>query len=118
MRWQKGQLRDNVVSLQASSFQLMGTETFRPKISVLTNLYDAHLDYHGSFEAYAAAKAAITSEQQEDDFLIYNADQGRRFERLHQHRTQSKSLFLLRERKKYGITADDTEYILERRTLY
>ena len=66
---------DNVIVLEASSFQLMGVETFRPNIAILTNLYDSHLDYHGTSEAYAEAKAEITSNQKEDDFLIYNADQ-------------------------------------------
>ena len=104
----EGATEDNVIVLEASSFQLMGTETFRPKISVLTNLYDAHLDYHGSFEAYAAAKAAITSEQQEDDFLIYNADQ----EAIREIASTSNAIkipFSLEGKKEYGITADDTE---------
>ena len=48
--------KDNIIVLEASSFQLMGTETFRPKIAIWTNLYDSHLDYHGTSEAYAIAK--------------------------------------------------------------
>lgn len=66
---------DELIILEASSFQLMGTEKFKPKIAILTNLYEAHLDYHGDFDAYAEAKAQITMQQEEEDFLIYNADQ-------------------------------------------
>ena len=66
---------ENIIVLEASSFQLMGTESFRPKIAIWTNLYDAHLDYHGHSEAYANAKAKITKNQTQADYFIYNDDQ-------------------------------------------
>ncbi|MED1488194.1 UDP-N-acetylmuramoyl-L-alanine--D-glutamate ligase [Bacillus smithii] len=66
---------ENIVVMELSSFQLMGIETFRPHISVITNLYEAHLDYHGTKEEYAKAKANITRNQTEDDYLILNGDQ-------------------------------------------
>ena len=44
---------------ELSSFQLMGTRKFHPHIAVITNLYEAHLDYHGSREAYVHAKWEI-----------------------------------------------------------
>lgn len=65
---------DHVMVLEVSSFQLLGTEQFRPKVSVFLNLFDAHLDYHGTKEKYLAAKAKITANQQEEDLLIFNAD--------------------------------------------
>src|SRR5699024_4608662 len=43
---------NNTLVVEVSSFQLLGTETFRPKISVLLNLFDAHLDYHGTKKEY------------------------------------------------------------------
>lgn len=66
---------NNTIVIELSSFQLMGIESFRPKIALLTNLYEAHLDYHGNMDEYSAAKAAITKNQREDDFFIVNADQ-------------------------------------------
>ncbi|WP_182199070.1 UDP-N-acetylmuramoyl-L-alanine--D-glutamate ligase [Paraliobacillus salinarum] len=60
--------------VELSSFQLMGTETFHPKIAVLLNLFEAHLDYHHTFENYQHAKAQIFANQDENDFIIYNAD--------------------------------------------
>lgn len=66
---------DDTIVIELSSFQLMGIEEFRPEIAIVTNLYDAHLDYHGSKSEYAEAKAAITKNQTEADFFIYNADQ-------------------------------------------
>lgn len=64
----------NVIVTELSSFQLMGTVEFKPKVSVLLNIFDAHLDYHGTKEEYVAAKAKILANQTEDDFVIYNAD--------------------------------------------
>jgi UDP-N-acetylmuramoylalanine--D-glutamate ligase len=61
--------------LELSSFQLMGTDTFKPHIGVITNIYEAHLDYHGSMENYISAKWQITANQTADDYLILNADQ-------------------------------------------
>ncbi len=66
---------DNVIVIELSSFQLMGIQTFRPHIAVYLNLYDAHLDYHGTKDEYSFAKAQITSNQNNTDFFIYNASQ-------------------------------------------
>ncbi|WP_394232611.1 UDP-N-acetylmuramoyl-L-alanine--D-glutamate ligase [Niallia oryzisoli] len=65
----------NQIVIELSSFQLMGTPSFRPRIAILTNLYDAHLDYHGTRIEYVKAKANITKNQTSDDFFIVNAEQ-------------------------------------------
>ncbi|MDZ5711568.1 UDP-N-acetylmuramoyl-L-alanine--D-glutamate ligase [Jeotgalibacillus haloalkalitolerans] len=61
--------------IELSSFQLMGIRQFAPSISIITNIYDAHLDYHASKKEYVDAKAAITRNQTAEDYLIVNADQ-------------------------------------------
>jgi UDP-N-acetylmuramoylalanine--D-glutamate ligase len=66
---------DNTIVIELSSFQLMGIDQFKPLIAIITNLYDAHLDYHGTRKEYIGAKALITKNQTEEDFLIVNADQ-------------------------------------------
>jgi len=66
---------ENTIVIELSSFQLMGIVDFKPKIAILTNLYDAHLDYHGTKKEYVAAKANITKNQTELEYLIVNADQ-------------------------------------------
>jgi UDP-N-acetylmuramoylalanine--D-glutamate ligase len=66
---------ENTIVIELSSFQLMGIETFNPKIAIITNLYDAHLDYHGTKKEYIEAKANITKNQTELEYLIVNADQ-------------------------------------------
>ena len=66
---------ENTIVIELSSFQLMGIDTFNPKIAIITNLYDAHLDYHGTRKEYIEAKANITKNQTELEYLIVNADQ-------------------------------------------
>src|SRR5699024_4916779 len=65
---------DESLLLELSSFQLQGTKEFKPHIAALLNLYEAHLDYHDSFEKYCEAKANIFINQSEKDFLVYNYD--------------------------------------------
>jgi UDP-N-acetylmuramoylalanine--D-glutamate ligase len=60
--------------LEVSSFQLETIAEFRPRIAVVLNITPDHLDRHGSFENYAAAKARITENQTGDDFLVLNAE--------------------------------------------
>jgi UDP-N-acetylmuramoylalanine--D-glutamate ligase len=60
--------------LEVSSFQLETIESFRPRIAAVLNITPDHLDRHGTFEAYAAAKARITENQTADDFLVLNAE--------------------------------------------
>lgn len=65
---------DTTMVLELSSFQLQGTEKFRPNIAVLLNIYEAHLDYHKTFENYTAAKCNIFKNQTEEDYVVFNAD--------------------------------------------
>ncbi|MDQ4129486.1 MAG: Mur ligase family protein, partial [Actinomycetota bacterium] len=44
---------------ELSSFQLRFTDLLRPEIGVLLNLAPDHLDWHGDFTAYAAAKGRL-----------------------------------------------------------
>jgi UDP-N-acetylmuramoylalanine--D-glutamate ligase len=60
--------------LEVSSFQLETTEQFHPEIAVILNITPDHLDRHGSFENYVAAKERIFANQTADDALVLNAD--------------------------------------------
>lgn len=66
----------DLLVMELSSFQLMGITTFRPQIAVITNLFSAHLDYHGSRAAYVQAKWQIQKNMTPADTLILNWDQG------------------------------------------
>lgn len=74
---------DNTIVIELSSFQLMGIETFNPRIAIITNLYDAHLDYHGTRKEYIEAKANITKNQTDLEYLIVNSDQEETVEIAH-----------------------------------
>jgi UDP-N-acetylmuramoylalanine--D-glutamate ligase len=52
-----------VIVCEASSFQLEDTLAFAPDAAVLLNLQEDHLDRHGTFENYRAAKLAVFAHQ-------------------------------------------------------
>jgi UDP-N-acetylmuramoylalanine--D-glutamate ligase len=60
--------------LEVSSFQLETVEEFHPRIAVILNITPDHLDRHGSFESYVAAKERIFERQDATDFLVLNGD--------------------------------------------
>ena len=66
---------DDEIVMELSSFQLMGITELKPHIAVITNIYSAHLDYHGTRDEYVTAKMNITKNQTEKDYLILNWDQ-------------------------------------------
>ncbi len=65
---------DTYVVLEVSSFQLETIESFQPKVAVVLNVTPDHLDRHGTFETYLAAKARIFANQTNTDFAVLNAD--------------------------------------------
>ncbi|MDX2061642.1 MAG: UDP-N-acetylmuramoyl-L-alanine--D-glutamate ligase [Bacteroidia bacterium] len=61
--------------LEVSSFQLDDVEQFRPRIGVITNITDNHLDrYQGDVHRYAAAKLKLIQRQRAEDVLVYSLD--------------------------------------------
>ncbi len=64
--------RDDWVVLELSSFMLEGlaSDHWSPHVAVVTNLTENHLDRHGSFGAYAAAKQVILKHQTQADHAV------------------------------------------------
>ena len=58
------------IVVEASSFQLEDVDEFRPRVAVLLNLEPDHLDRHGSFDAYAAAKLRVFENQGLGDVAV------------------------------------------------
>jgi UDP-N-acetylmuramoylalanine--D-glutamate ligase len=65
---------DTVHVVEASSFQLETTDTFKPWIAALLNFSADHLDRHPGEAAYAAAKMRIFANQDGEDWAVVNAD--------------------------------------------
>jgi UDP-N-acetylmuramoylalanine--D-glutamate ligase len=64
-----------VVVAEVSSFQLaFTTDAFAPDVAVLLNVAEDHLDWHGSADAYARAKAQLFAHQGVDALLVVNGD--------------------------------------------
>ncbi len=64
---------DGFVVAELSSFQLEELETLRCQVAVLLNVTDDHLDRHGTFAAYAAAKGRIFHPQTKSDHALVPA---------------------------------------------
>lgn len=61
---------DATVVCEVSSFQLEDAVEFAPEGAVLLNLAPDHIDRHGTFEAYTAAKLRVFAHQGNDDVAV------------------------------------------------
>lgn len=66
--------RDEVLVVEASSYQLEACTVLKPYVAALLNLSDNHLERHGTMERYFAAKARMFACQDQSDCAILNAD--------------------------------------------
>lgn len=67
----KGEKAEIIVA-EVSSFQLDTIDSFRPKVSVVLNITEDHLDRYSDFAAYARAKARIFENQKQSDVAVFN----------------------------------------------
>ncbi|MCW5830003.1 MAG: UDP-N-acetylmuramoyl-L-alanine--D-glutamate ligase [Deltaproteobacteria bacterium] len=68
-----GQKLDAIV-LEVSSYQCETVEKFCPKVAVLLNITEDHLDRYPSFDDYAAAKLRLFRAMGESDWAVLSAD--------------------------------------------
>jgi UDP-N-acetylmuramoylalanine--D-glutamate ligase len=66
--------RWEVLVVEISSFQLEAIEDFRPRISVLLNITEDHLDRYSSYTDYIETKVRIFANQNSGDVAILNRD--------------------------------------------
>jgi UDP-N-acetylmuramoylalanine--D-glutamate ligase len=62
-----------VAVLEVSSFQLDSMETFHPKVAVLLNISEDHLDRYSSFSDYVESKCRLFANQGNDDTAVVPA---------------------------------------------
>lgn len=60
-----------ILALEVSSFQLLNSLTFRPRVGVLLNISPNHLDYHADMEEYTQAKLSMFARQGETDTAVF-----------------------------------------------
>lgn len=99
---------DTIYIIEMSSFQLDSTYMFRPKVAVISNITEDHIDWHGSFEAYKDAKLKIFKNQLETDILILNKDD----EILKDVKSKSKILYYSTKEKSDAYLQDDLIYVM------
>ena len=70
-----GQLSvEHIVVAEVSAFQLTTCDRFHPVVAVVTNISEDHLDYHGGYAPYQAAKQRVYATMGEGDVVILNRD--------------------------------------------
>lgn len=104
--------------LEISSFQLDGIIDFKPHIAVITNITPDHLDrYEYEFENYIASKFRIAENHDENDYLIYDADDTVLVDWLNKHPVKSKLMpFSLNNVVEQGAFIEQNEIIIKTTT--
>ena len=87
--------------VEASSFRLQFSETFRPAVGVWLNLSPDHLDWHPSLEHYVAAKARIWAAQGPDDVAVANAEDP--VVLAHAHRAPARTITFGHDRGDFAV---------------
>ena len=65
---------DDVMVCECSSFQMETVETFHPRVAVLTNITEDHLNRHGTMAEYTRLKMRVFENQTPEDTAVFNAD--------------------------------------------
>ncbi len=68
---------DHLYVTEISSFQLEYIHAFRARLALVLNLSGNHLDWHGTMDDYAAAKAKLVLGQKAGDAAVLNREDAR-----------------------------------------
>lgn len=95
------QVKENdIIVMEVSCQQLENLITFRPDIAVMTNLFEAHIDFFETYENYKKVKAKLFKNQTEEDIAILNLENSDVLE-------ETKNI---KAKKKYFSSKQNTEY--------
>jgi len=101
----------DVLVVEISSFQLEAIEEFRPRISVLLNVTEDHLDRYAKVQDYVNAKKRIFANQISEDTAVLNRDDPTVM-MLSKHILPKKIFFSLNERLTEGAFSDGKQMTL------
>lgn len=65
---------EDVFVCEVSSFQMETADTFHPRVALLTNITEDHLNRHGTMEVYTEMKMRMFANQTREDWAVFNAD--------------------------------------------
>ena len=65
---------EDVVVAEVSSFQLETIRDFHPRVAILCNITEDHLNRHGTMEEYIRVKARIFENMGPEDYAVLNLD--------------------------------------------
>ncbi len=97
---------DTKLVIEMSSYQLE-TAKHSPHISIIINLYEDHLNYHGSLEEYHYSKLNIFKYQKENDIALYTSSNDNINKYLSTNKYLSKIIDI---EKEFEIINDDIIY--------
>lgn len=66
--------KGDIIAAEVAPFQLVSTIDFRPKVSLILNITEDHLNWFGTMENYIDGKCLIFKNQTAQDWLILNYD--------------------------------------------
>ncbi|QQR81997.1 MAG: UDP-N-acetylmuramoyl-L-alanine--D-glutamate ligase [Deltaproteobacteria bacterium] len=95
------------VVVEVSSYQLETVKDFRPRISIILNITEDHLDRYASMQEYAKAKFRIFEEQKGTDALIYN-DEDVLIRKAATKARAKKISFSIKKKKGVNVWCDQT----------
>ena len=65
---------DKDIIIEASSFMLEYTHTYRSKYNIILNIFKTHLEHHHTYVNYIKSKLKLLKNTLNDDYIIYNYD--------------------------------------------
>ena len=101
----------DVLVVEISSFQLEAIEEFRPRVSVLLNVTEDHLDRYARVQDYVDAKKRIFANQSSEDTAVLNRDDPTVM-MLSKHILPKKIFFSLNKRLAEGVFSDGKQMTL------
>ncbi|WP_202931052.1 UDP-N-acetylmuramoyl-L-alanine--D-glutamate ligase [Aminipila terrae] len=103
---------DSWLITETSSFQLETIKYFKPKISAILNLTPDHLNRHHTMENYAAAKAKVFQNQDEEGYYIANYDDPASFALSKECKRARVVPFSVKQKLSYGAFIADGHIVI------